>query len=42
MIDILISTPKLLNDIIEYKLANQAGSINPKSIVIDEMDLMLE
>ena len=41
-IDILVSTPRLLSDIIDFKVANNAPTINPRSIVIDEMDILLE
>ena len=41
-IDVLISTPGLLNDIINYRIVNGLSMINPKSIVVDEADMMLE
>lgn len=42
IVDILISTPTILSQIIEYRIALNEPMINPKTIVIDEMDLILE
>ncbi|OMJ73638.1 hypothetical protein SteCoe_27625 [Stentor coeruleus] len=42
IVDILISTPSILNQILEYRIAINEPMINPKTIVIDEMDLILE
>ncbi|OMJ86175.1 hypothetical protein SteCoe_12379 [Stentor coeruleus] len=42
VIDILISTPSILSQIVEYRIAINESIINPKTIVIDEMDLILE
>ena len=42
MIDVLISTPTILNTLLKIKTAKNLPVINPKSIVIDEMDFMLE
>jgi len=40
-IDILCSTPMILNSVLELKQKRGLMDINPKIIVIDEMDLLL-
>jgi superfamily II DNA/RNA helicase len=42
ILDVLISTPKLLNDILNYRMGSRLSGFDPRTIVIDEMDLIIE
>lgn len=42
ILDIVISTPKLMGNVLAHKEANDPLEVNPATIIIDECDLLLQ